>query len=294
MSSFQQNRFLYIAIVVSLLAHGLMLLVHFVSPDAFKVAPTDPGLEVILVNAKHAAKPLKADAVAQANLDGGGTADAGRSKSPLPDMKKMETGESVKASKRRIDELEQKQQELLTVNSKTPVAAAPITEKSKADPVATGADLLETAKAIARQSAEISQKIEDQNKRPRKKFISPSTLEAGYAMYYKTMQKRVEDIGTLNFPQQNGRKLYGELVLSIPIFQDGTIYQKEGGIRIERSSGNTALDNATLNIVRRSAPFGRFPPNMRSKDKDDVWVIISKFHFTRENKMEASLSGEVN
>jgi protein TonB len=140
-------------------------------------------------------------------------------------------------------------------------------------------------------SAEITQRISDENKRPRKTFISPSTREAGYAMYYKAMQKRVEETGTLNFPRQNGSKLYGELVVYIPIFQDGSIYEKEGGPRIERSSGNAALDRAALAIVRRSAPFGSFPANMRSSDKDDLWIVITRFKFTREEKLQAELRG---
>ena len=293
MKSFQQNRFLFVAIGLSLLAHGVLLAVHFVAPAAFRVEPTDPGLEVILVNAKHAQKPLKADALAQANLDGGGNADAGRAKSPLPDSRRTENGESFKAARRRIADLEQKQDNLLTQVSKpSAFKAPPVTEKSKPDPLASGADLMENSKALAREAAEISQTIDDQNKRPRKTFITPSTTAVGYAMYYKTMQKRVEDIGTLNFPQLNGRKLYGELVVYIPIFQDGTIYQRDGGARIEKSSGNPALDSAALAIVRRAAPFGRFPPNMLSSDRDDLWVVITRFRFTREEKMQANLSGE--
>ncbi|MEC5159621.1 MULTISPECIES: TonB family protein [unclassified Janthinobacterium] len=295
MTYFQQNRFLIIAVAISLLAHGALLGVHFVAPAPPPLAPTDPGLEVILVNAKHKKKPLKADALAQANLDGGGQADAGRAKSPLPDMRKMETGDSVKSSKRSIADLEQRQRDLMTqVHQPTPYRAAPITEKNPPDPTPKGADLLETSKAIARMSAEINQTIEDQNKRPRKTFITPSTQEVGYAMYYKTMQKRVEEIGTLNFPQQNGRKMYGELVVYIPIFQDGTIYMKDGGVRIEKGSGNPALDAAALAIVRRAAPFGRFPPNMLSSDKDDLWVIITRFKFTREEKMEANLTSSAH
>lgn len=291
MKSIQENRFLFIAIAISLLAHGVMLGVHFVAPKAFRIEPTDPGLEVILVNAKHAKAPVKAEALAQANLDGGGQAEAGRSKSPLPDMHKNETGESVKATQRKIAEMEQKQKELLTQLTKSVAFSAErITEKNKPDPNPKGADLMETSRAIARQAAEIADTIDEQNKRPKKTFISPSTREIGYANYYKTLQKRIEDIGTLNFPQQNGRKLYGELVVYIPIFQDGSIYQKEGGVRIEKSSGNAALDNAALAIVRRAAPFGRFPPNMLSHEKDDLWVIITRFKFTREEKMEANLT----
>jgi protein TonB len=290
--SFQENRFLFLATGISLLAHAAILAMNFVAPKNFKVEPTDPGLEVILVNAKHAKPPLKAEALAQANLDGGGSADTGRAKSPLPDMRKNETGDSVKATRRRIAELEEKQKNLLTQAVKAvPFAAAPVTEKSKPDPMPTGADLMDSSKAIARMAAEITQTIDDQNKRPKKTYITPSTREVGYAMYYKQMQRRVEEVGTLNFPQKNGRKLYGELVVYIPIFQDGTIYDKDGGARIEKSSGNDALDAAALAIVRRAAPFGRFPPNMLSNEKDDLWVIITRFKFTREEKMEANLSG---
>ncbi|MES2261452.1 MAG: TonB family protein [Pseudomonadota bacterium] len=292
MKSFQENRFLYLATGISLLAHGILLAVNFVAPKNFKVEPTDPGLEVILVNAKHAKAPLKADVLAQANLDGGGNADAGRAKSPLPDMRKNESGDSVKAAKRRIAELEEKQQNLLTqVTKPIPFTAAPVTEKSKPDPLPTGADLIESSKAIARMAAEITQTIDEQNKRPKRTFITPSTREVGYAMYYKQMQRRVEEVGTLNFPQKNGRKIYGELVVYIPIFQDGTIYQKDGGVRIEKSSGNPDLDAAALAIVRRAAPFGPFPPKMLSNERDDLWVIITRFKFTREEKMEANLSG---
>ncbi|ELX10782.1 TonB family [Janthinobacterium sp. HH01] len=291
MKSFKENRLLYLAIGISLMAHGVLLAVHFVAPRPAPVKPTDPGLEVILVNAKHSKAPLKADALAQANLDGGGTVDKGRSKSPMPDMRKMETGDSIKAAKRRIAELEEQQKNLLTQAARqTPVTAPPVTEKNKPDPLPTGADLLESSKAIARRVAEISETIEDQNKRPKKTMITPSTREAGYASYYKAMQKRIEDTGTLNFPQVNGRKLYGQLMLSIPVFQDGTIYDKEG-IKVERSSGNPALDEAAIRIVRRSAPFGKFPPNMLSVDRDDLWVVVTTFKFTREDKLQADLSG---
>jgi protein TonB len=287
----QYNLPLLIAIAVSVLAHATLLAVHFVAPDAFRLQPADPGLEVILVNARHAKMPTKADALAQANLDGGGNAELGRARSPLPDLRKTENGESIKALQRRITELEQAQQNVLTQVKRSKFSAPPVTEKDKPDPNRLGADLIDTNKAIARTAAEITQTIEDQNKRPKKTFITPSTREVGYAVYYKQMQKRVEEIGTLNFPQHNGSKLYGELVVYIPIFQDGTLYQKDGGPRIERSSGNPALDQAALQIVRRAAPFGKFPPNMRSSDKDDLWVIITRFKFTREDKMQADLRG---
>lgn len=278
-----------IALAASVAAHALLLAIRFAAPEVFRMQPADPGLEVILVNARHANAPAKADALAQANLEGGGTADNGRARSPLPDLRRNENGDSIKALQRRIAELEQLQQNVLTRVKHSDFSAAPVRDKDKPDPTRTGQDEIDTTRQIARMTAEITQTIEDQNRRPKRTHISPSTRQVGYALYYKAMQKRVEEIGTLNFPQQNGRKLYGELVVSIPVYQDGSLYQKEGGPRVERSSGNPALDKAALEIVRRAAPFGSFPQNMRSVGKDDLWIVITRFTFTREEKMKAEL-----
>lgn len=278
-----------IALAASVAAHALLLAIRFAAPEVFRMQPANPGLEVILVNARHANAPAKADALAQANLEGGGTADSGRARSPLPDLRRIDNGDSIKALQRRIAELEQLQQNVLTRVKTSDFNAAPVRDKDKPDPTRTGQDEIDTTRQIARMTAEITQTIEDQNRRPKRTHISPSTRQVGYALYYKAMQKRVEEIGTLNFPQQNGRKLYGELVVSIPVYQDGSLYQKEGGPRVERSSGNPALDKAALEIVRRAAPFGSFPQNMRSVGKDDLWIVITRFTFTREEKMKAEL-----
>lgn len=283
-----QNSTLSIAVAASVLVHGTLLAVRFVSPESFKFEPTDPGLEVILVNSKHDKKPLKADAIAQANLDGGGNADAGRAKSPLPDMRRSEDGDGLKAMQRRIEELENQQRMLAQLNKK---AITKDVIHAKETQPQDGADASESAKEILRREAEIAKNIEDYNKRPKKTVISPSTREAGYAMYYDALRQRIERTGTLNFPQKDGKKLYGELVISIPIYQDGTIYEKDGGLTVDKSSGNPALDEAAKRIVRRSAPFGKFPQNMRSVGKDDVWVLVTNFRFTREGELEAKLRG---
>ncbi|RXZ36417.1 energy transducer TonB [Oxalobacteraceae bacterium CAVE-383] len=297
MKFFVENRILSIAVGASLALHGILLAVHFAAPDAFRLKSTDPGLEVILVNAKHQQAPAKAEALAQANLDGGGNADAGRAKSPLPDARKVRNGESERVAARKIAELEQQQQQIMAqMKRMTPIAAPLMVEKAKPQepPPVAGKDRIDSATAVARMEAEIAKNIEDYNKRPRKTQITPSTREVGYALYYKTLQERVEKLGTLNFPQQNGKKLYGELVLSIPIFQDGSIYGKEGGVHVERTSGNPVLDRAAVDIVRRSAPFGRFPENMRSSGKDDVWEVITRFKFTRDEGLQAELRGGSN
>ncbi|GGI20246.1 TonB family protein [Oxalicibacterium faecigallinarum] len=294
MKLFTKNRTLSIAITVSVMAHAALLTVRFVAPEAFKFQPTDPGLEVILVNAKHDRAPLKADALAQANLDGGGNHAEGRAKSPLPDLRQSADGDSTKASRRKIEELERQQQQLLAqMQSKQNVRTQKTTdvEPVKELPQPRATDMLDSARALLRREAEIARSIEDYNKRPKKTQVTPSTQEVGYAAYYKALQTKIENIGTLNFPQKDGRKLYGQMVVYIPIFQDGTLYMKEGGPRIERSSGNPDLDAAALAIVRRAAPFPRFPENMRSTSRDDVWEIITRFNFTRDDSLQTETRG---
>lgn len=288
----QQNRTLSFAIALSVLVHGVLLSVRFISPESFRLPPANPALEVVLVNARHSNSPLNPEALAQADLDGGGHADAGRAKSPLPDMGKTEDGDSLKMSRQRIAELQEQQRRLMAQMKTGGTLGAQHKAPRKTQDTATpgGADAADSTRMIARMAAEINRTIEDQNRRPKKTYITPSTRGVGYAMYYKTLQKRIEEIGTLNFPQDGNRKLYGELTISIPIFHDGTLYRKEGGPKVERSSGVAALDRAAIRIVERAAPFGRFPPNMRRTDGgDDLWVVITRFKFTREQALEAQL-----
>jgi protein TonB len=290
------NITLNIAITISVLVHAALLAVHFTAPDAFRFKPTDPGLEVVLVNAKHDKKPVKAEALAQSNLDGGGNADAGRATSPLPEMGKVEDGDSMAVAKKRIMEWEERQQKMLAqINKKTKLSTPLVTSLDKPKETQLqpeGNDVLDSAKALRRMEAEIAKRIEDENKRPKKTFISPSTKEVGYAMYYASVRERIERFGTLHFPQKNGRKLYGELILSMSIFQDGNIYEGDGdgGIVVELSSGNSDLDAAAKRIIRRAAPFGKFANNMRSAEKSDVWVMTTRFKFTNE-EFTAELRG---
>ena len=274
--------------------HVILLLIHFIDPQPLPTRPVDPGMDVILVNAKHSQPSKKPQALAQADLDGGGNADAGHAKSPLPDLHSNEDGDAIRKTKRRIEELESLQKNLLAqTNAISSFKVPTAKDKTSVDihrQVVNGQDEADSNKAITRMAAEIAQTIENQNKRPRKTFITPSTRAVGYALYYKAMQKRIEDMGTLQFPENNGKKLYGELIVYIPIFQDGSIYEKDGGPRIEKSSGSAALDRAALRIVRHAAPYGRFPDNMRSGDKDDLWIVITRFKFTRDQDLITELN----
>ena len=113
-----------------------------------------------------------------------------------------------------------------------------------------------------------------------------SLVAQGYKGANVTVPFKIEAVALATRLSERARAAGAVNTLS---FQDGSIYQKEGGPRIERSSGNPALDKAALEIVRRAAPFGAFPQNMRTAGKDDLWIVITRFTFTREEKVKAEL-----
>lgn len=288
MTTISQNRVLGYAILVSLLVHGALMLVRFVPPSAFKLTPPEPSLEVVLVNARDKKAPLNPQAFAQANLDGGGKQEKKMPRSPLPDSGHLADGEVLASSQRQVESLEKEQQQL-AARLKDELKTRSITAKEKTPAKETGREgikkLTGSQQTVAGRAAAIEKEMADQGSRPKKVFVTPRTREVGHAMYYKAMQRKIENIGTLNFPQRNGRKLYGELTILIPVSSDGTLYEKEGGPRVEKSSGNTVLDNAALKIVRRAAPFGAFPPKMREAFVGKIWVMVARFHFTRDDAL---------
>ncbi len=274
-----------IAVVVSLLVHAACLAIRFVPPPAVRALPFDSRLPVILVNARSTDQPLVADALAQASLEGGGQADAGRARSPLRDLGRTAEGRLAEAQRQRVAELEQKQQRLfhLLRQSLTGVGDG----DAKAAPDVRDPAAVNAAATLARRQAELAREIVDYNARPIKRQLTPSTREVPYALYYTALRKKIEETGTRYFPQSGSTKIYGELVISIPVAQDGYLYDAEGGPRIERSSGNPALDAAALAIVRRAAPFGRLPADAAPSgdSRAQVWEVLARFSFTREQQL---------
>jgi protein TonB len=288
----KEDQRLWIAVGFSFLLHAALLAVKFAQPTNQTSKPLSSGLEIILVNARHDKAPVNADALAQANLSGGGNTELGRARSPLPNLQQSVDGNHIETQRRKIAELEQQQERMLSQLSTLSKERIKVAEKSikKSVDVSAKPETMDTV-ALARREAEIAKQVSDYNKRPIKSQLTPSTREVSYAVYYATLQKQIERTGTRYFPQQEGKKIYGDLIVYIPVYQDGSIYEKEGGPRIEKTSGNRMLDHAALAIVRRAAPFGSFPKGALGDGKTHVWEIITRFRFTRDEILETSAAG---
>ena len=147
----------------------------------------------------------------------------------------------------------------------------------------------EAEKELAKMEAQINARINEEIKRELTRIkITPNTTDRNLLMYYRKTAGKIEKTGTFNFPVSNGKKLYGSGVVYVPIFRDGSIYEKDGGPRIAKSFGDATLDRAMLRIIRRAAPFDRCPPDSSdasatSISSVDVCELIFPFSFARLN-----------
>ncbi len=275
---------LQLALGVSVAFHAALLTVRFVDPEGFNRVFQDTPLEVILVNAKSDELPQKAMAIAQANLAGGGDAAKGRATSPLPPTLTARTGDTTEEDERRIEALKQQQNQLLTQARKA-LASLPPPDLQAVNPSQESIERERKRQALVKMLAEIEKRINEENARPKKRYISPATREEVYAIYYDELRRKIEDRGTTNFPEAAGRKLYGQLTMVITVNHSGAVLSTE----IVQSSGNKTLDRRAQAIVR-GLEFGRFSEAMRRRA--DQIVVVSRFRFTREEGLQTQLSGE--
>jgi len=274
---------LQIALGVSVAVHAALLTLRVVDPETFNRVFEDTPLEVILVNAQTNEKPTKARAIAQANMAGGGDANSGRATSPLPPALVAMPGESSEQDRERQVHEMQEQQKVLLSQVKSALAAMPPTDpmqKLRADDI----QREEKRRQLIDLLAEIERRIQMENERPKKRYISPATREATYAIYYDHLRRAIEDKGTEDFPAANGQKLYGELTMIVTVNHDGRVLATE----VVQSSGNQLLDRRAQAIAKSAGPFGAFNRDMR-RQADQI-AVVSRFKFTRDNTLQTRLN----
>lgn len=88
-------------------------------------------------------------------------------------------------------------------------------------------------------------------------WVSPDTRSSIVAPYLVAWRRKVERIGTLNFPiAARHAAPHAAPVIEVAIDANGTLARAV----IRRSSGDPALDQSALAILRLASPFDPFPP----------------------------------
>ena len=274
---------LQVALLISVAVHAGLLTLRFADPQRLARMFQDTPLEVILVNSRAGEAPVKAQAIAQANLAGGGEAEQGRSTSPLPASNELEVGDADEDMRKKIEQLQEAQVRLLAqVRKELAKLSAPDPKRAEGSPEDRAEE--ERRRQLLQLLAEIERRVHDENARPRRRYISPATREEVYAQYYDQLRRKVEDRGTRNFPEHQGKKLYGDLTMNITVDALGRVVETE----IVRSSGSPVLDRYAVAIVKAAAPYGEFTSAMSRRAEQ--LVITSRFRFTRDESLETTLT----
>jgi protein TonB len=286
MTALGKNGRMQVAFSLSLLIHLFILFgISFKLPDPSRLLAQQP-LEVTLVNARTQARPQKADALAQANLDGGGNTDASRrARNPLPLPPEDKQGVELALALKRTEQLERDAKQLMTrAKSQTKVASLPEVPQPKQQEQAApdAAEIVARGLEIARLEAQIAREWENYQQRPRRTFIGARTQEYRFASYIEDWRAKIERVGEVNYPQAaRDQKIYGSLVVTVSIKSDGTLERVE----INRSSGQRILDAAAVRIVQLAAPYARFPPDI-ARDTDIIHITRT-WLFTRSDQFVA-------
>ena len=266
------------ALGLSLALHAALLFVHLGAPAAIDRLVRDNGLEVILVNTQtDEKKPSKARALAQTNLAGGGQAAQGRATSPLMNAPITQSGQADDQRQSKLTQREIEQNELLA-QTKRSLATLTAKQARQADPA-----LERQRQELLNMLAQIERRIQEENARPRKRYISPSTQESSYALYYDQLRRKIEARGTLLFPESQGQNLYGSLIMVITIGTSGQLVSAE----VITGSGNPTLDIQAKAIAKGAGPFGAFTEDMRQEM--DQLALVTRFQFDRSNSLQTSL-----
>jgi protein TonB len=275
------DKLLPLALGISLTVHAAVLAVRLSPPEAIDRLVRDAGLEVILVNTASDEKaPAKPKALAQTHLAGGGETSHQRATSPLINSPTSRSGGADNQIQQKLADKEREQAELLQRTKQT-LAKLNVSHGNNLDPA-----VERQRQQLINLLAQIEKRIQEENARPRKRYVSPSTQEVSYAKYYDLMRRKIEERGTLYFPQSQGQKLYGSLVMVITIDSRGKVLSTD----IAQTSGNPLLDFHAKQIAKEAGPYGVFNEAMR-REMDQL-ALVTRFSFDHNKTLRTTLQSQ--
>jgi protein TonB len=115
-------------------------------------------------------------------------------------------------------------------------------------------------------------------------WIAADTRESDVAVYLDSWRRKIERVGTMNFPDAaRRRRLSGTPVVEVIIAADGRLLESE----IKHTSGVVEIDEAALRILKLAAPFDPFPSELTSRH--DQIRIAYEWQFLNGGSQGASV-----
>jgi periplasmic protein TonB len=251
---------------VAALAHGVIILGITFTAGPLAESEALPSLNVTLVvDRRELDRPEDSQLLADANQQGGGRAPEGvRPTTALaadqPLTQAGDPGAADAVDGRPREEAPPAEQLVTRSPNDARINAVPnATDTPTAAPQSAAALLdLSAPQSLA---MEIDVRAEMPDSDDRDMLAAATTRESALAAYLDGWRRRVERIGTVNFPARfRGDHGFGRPTLEVAIAADGDL----ADIVVRRSSGNSALDQAAVSILRLAAPFDPLPDSIRA------------------------------
>jgi protein TonB len=249
------------------LFHGIVILgVTFSAPGSKSGGNDAPGLEVILVNdqAPSVAQNPNAQYLSQRSQRGSGnTLKNERALIPKSSLMPVErsgipSGDGLAAQQAGTDAGDE---ELIATHRPAQrilyFASSTAAEQASQLPL-----LLEKRPDLAMSPNDDGVELRMRGEAKQQLWIAADTRESDVAVYLDNWRRKIERVGTINFPDAARReKLSGTPVIEVTIGSDGKLLQTV----VRRSSGHAEIDEAAMRILKLAAPFDRFPRELTAR-----------------------------
>jgi protein TonB len=249
------------------LFHGIVILgVTFSAPGSKSSGNDAPGLEVILVNnqAPSVEQNPNAQYLSERSQRGSGnTLKNERALIPKSSLMPVErsgipSGDGLAAQQAGTDAGEE---ELIATHRPAQrilyFASPTAAEQASQLPL-----LLEKRPDLAMSPNDDGVELRMRGEAKQQLWIAADTRESDVAVYLDNWRRKIERVGTINFPDAARRaKLSGTPVIEVTIGADGKLLQTV----VRRSSGHAEIDEAAMRILKLAAPFDPFPRELTAR-----------------------------
>ena len=271
--------YLLATLFLAALFHGVLIMgVTFTAEDALSDGDEATSLEVVIITSEYQTQRASEDAqlLAESSLLGSGNTIEDVPVSIAYD----EMGNSLMAGMpqdgkdQRIKTQQPTYAEQILLVSKQPESARLEREFIRQQEIEQMHQGLSGDSKPTEIIAAPSEKTLIKSSNARELIISANTRESVIATYLEGWKRKIERVGTMNFPETSQARR--NPILEVAVATEGTLQE----VIIVRSSGNKKLDQAAINILRMAAPFDPFPSLL--KKNFDVLRFSYEWHFTGE------------
>jgi protein TonB len=251
---------------VAALFHGVLILgVSFTDGPLFDTPSTATSMEVVLLTRDFEKQASNDDAeyLAQQNLSGSGnTTDEvgirvayGRDAQPIVPGPEQDGSANLD---RRQQQFDSAPEQLYAQRTDGGTLSAGLEQNAERQQQRTS--MAGSTNSVEILAAPDTQTLL-QSAKPRELIVSANTRESRIAAYLDGWKRRIERVGTMNFPRSAASAAADRNpVLEVNISADGRLQEA----LILAGSGSRELDMAAVKILRLASPFDPFPEYLRN------------------------------